>query len=122
MLVRWIYKPPAQRHLVGEIEDVADDLVARELIRTARAVSITDEEAEAWRAAQPIDQAEPGLAEPDAQTSGELVSDAPADVPNDIPAAVPAVDGVDLPVQQPVEGTVAPAVDAPARRKGRSSG
>lgn len=39
-LLRWIYKPPHERHLVGSEEDVDDLLVAKELIRTARAVLV----------------------------------------------------------------------------------
>ena len=40
MLVRWIYKPSAERHLIGEVEDIADEVYARELIRTARVVPV----------------------------------------------------------------------------------
>jgi hypothetical protein len=45
MRIRWIYKPAAERHLVGTEEDV-EPLVGKELIRTARAVEVNPADSE----------------------------------------------------------------------------
>jgi hypothetical protein len=132
MLVRWIYKPAGERHLIGQVEDIDDPVTAKELIRTGRAVAVDDDEASRQ------EQAEPGLPESDVQTSGELVDDEPAPewerelaeegnrgdvivgIPHDVPdRGVQPTEGVELPVLQPTEGDVAPAAlaqeDAPRR-------